>query len=218
MSSANHNPQRAFLRLVAATSSPMGKFVQEGNTPDLPLEVIAAASRYWNLVPRIRGTRHQISIECATSNLTQLDYWSQQFPDCNWALRTGSASGVMALDVGAQAMATIQTLGDIELPDTLRAHSGGRTIAFLRYPFDLIPVQKGTVVLTPGLLLRGEDAELILPTHVSGAWPDIDASVLPPPDWLIRCAFQQLARPAEMPPRMEIVGGTEWQGGKPGES
>ena len=72
----------------------------------LPPEVIAAAGRGWRLFPvESRGKLPLVKEwqKVAASDLAQLEAWTVQFPGCNWGLATGTASGLVVIDVAKRA-------------------------------------------------------------------------------------------------------------------
>lgn len=96
---------------------------------------------------------------------------------------------MVALEADAYVgLATAQALADMECPETLRAYTGGKMLAFFRFPSDLRVREEGTVELAPGLVVRGEGELVVLPSGEN--WPDMDAWVLEAPEWLRICAFE----------------------------
>jgi hypothetical protein len=98
--------------------------------PVLPPEVCAAASRGFRLfpveasgkLPLIKGWP-----EAATSDMKQLEAWAHQYPACNWGLATGTASGLVVIDVdGAEGRASLADLErqGLTLPATFTVTTG----------------------------------------------------------------------------------------------
>ena len=96
----------------------------------LPPEIVTAAGRGWHILPvQARGKLPLVKgwPEDATSDIAQLEVWQQQHPACNWGLATGTASGLVVIDVdGAEGRAS---LADLErqgftLPATLTVTTG----------------------------------------------------------------------------------------------
>jgi putative DNA primase/helicase len=67
----------------------------------------------------------------ATTNLQTVQAWEQRFPNCNWAVATGQASGIVVIDIdprngGYDSIEEYETYRpDGPLPDTLRSSTGG---------------------------------------------------------------------------------------------
>jgi hypothetical protein len=61
--------------------------------PNIPPEIVSAAATGWKIfpvqasgkTPLIKDWQH-----LATSDLTQIEAWAAQFPDCNWGCATVS--------------------------------------------------------------------------------------------------------------------------------
>ena len=127
---------------------------------------------------------------CPTAGIEQLRAMAKSFPGCNWALATGSLSGVIALQVdGESGHAALGRLcyGDTEWCHTLQAYAGtthyiyfaapgrGKRIRYIAGFADL-KMHVGTFVLVPPSWL------------VSGVrfrYLDLDAEVAATPDWLL---------------------------------
>src|SRR6266566_1218538 len=75
------------------------------NLTALPEEIQAIAAQHWKLFPlgSEGEARKRPAItdwpKLASCDLNQLRSWTQQFPNCNWAVLTGEESGVFALDL-----------------------------------------------------------------------------------------------------------------------
>jgi hypothetical protein len=101
--------------------------------------------------------------------------------------------------------------------ETLHARAGSKFLAFFPYPEGMRARQRGKVVLAPGLAVRADGDQVVIPPHAAGSWPDLDASIVDAPEWLRIRAFEpdeEKALPPWIPPRMEMVGGTRWRGRK----
>lgn len=91
--------------------------------------------------------------------------------ETNWGLATGKASGVWALDVDLKngGLAGLRQLIDAGMIAPSRRHmtgSGGQHLLFLM-PRDFVPTNR-TGALPPGIDVRGEGGQIVLPPSVSG--------------------------------------------------
>jgi len=170
------------------------------SSADLPVEVHQAASRRWRLLPiPVLGRFATAAAEhegAATCDLIVLEQWAIEFPDCNWALISGEASGVFVLEVDSLCGRTaLHTLNEDErdCEETLQAKAGNMWHAFYRWPAGLTLVKK---VVAPGLRIRENELVLIPPSRQrSGdlhAYVDPDAGIAPTPHWLLE-AFSKPA-------------------------
>ena len=185
------NPRSRFaqMMLLRAGSTIASNGSSERSTPSVPYEAVAAASRNWLLIPVVRGIANQpIGIDRATSDLTQR--MGQRFS----RLPMGSFDGstVRSGRSGGRCLCRPRNCTSScrygVCPETLRAYTGGKMLAFFRFPSDLRVREEGTVELAPGLVVRGEGELVVLPSGEN--WPDMDAWVLEAPEWLRICAFE----------------------------
>ncbi len=136
--------------------------------------------------------------------------WWRRWPTANLALATGSASGVVVIDVdpprGDLSLTRLVDAG-YELPETLavRTGSGGVHLYYLGPTFPVgntagrLP---GVELELAGVDLRGEGGYVVAPpsVHVSGSpyrWLEDEVELAPAPSWL---------RPAEDAPEMKPAG------------
>ena len=140
--------------------------------------------------------------ECGTTT-EQVEQWSQEFPDCNWAVLLGHASGLVALDVdSAKALSWVQAQGYVwarksKTFDVAKAlmppwYSTGRGWQFLfRLPADLPDV--GFIKPFPGVEIRSNRHYSVIPPsiHANGKayqWqksPESLTSMPYPPKWML---------------------------------
>jgi predicted P-loop ATPase len=145
----------------------------------------------------------------ATSDEAQIALWSQRFPACNWAVRTGEESGIFVLDVdgkaGAQSLAALeQTHGDGWL-QTLRGKTPHGTHVYFRYP----TLAKGFKVkcsageVAAGLDIRGAGGYvLVSPSKLPDgdyAWAN-DLAIANAPDWLLELVLVKEQPPSPQAP------------------
>ena len=160
-----HRPGNDKMTIVARQSSP----IHQQNTAALPASVRDAAQRGWQIFPIFARSKYAMGaasmIEQATTDLVQLEAWADQHPGCNWAVATGQASGVLAVEMdGAEGVTSFtflvldnQSDEMIENALTSRAgHGESETICvYFRWPADLA-VRHVRGAIAPGLRLRGE--------------------------------------------------------------
>ena len=124
--------------------------------------------------------------------------WFNRWPAANLGVRTGSISGIWALDIdprngGDDALAELE-LENGALPPTLVNLTGGGGQHFIfQLPEDGMACGK----LAEGIDIKGEGGYIVVPPsgHQSGGfyrWRDDAAEVLPAPAWL-------LTRPRQVP-------------------
>ena len=145
----------------------------------------------------------------ATTDRRVVAAWWRRWPAANVALATGSASGVVVIDVdvpqGDHSLARLLQAG-YELPQTsaVRTGSGGM---HLYYAEPEVPVGNsagrlpGAELELPGVDLRGEGGYVVAPPslHVSGSfyeWIDSDADLAPAPAWLRAIEHGRTSEPA----------------------
>jgi hypothetical protein len=162
---------------------------------DLPLEVRQAASRHWRLFPVQELSRFaQGKIELATCNIDELEQLALEYPACSWALATGQASGIFALEMAEGATTALHYLNreECECEETLQSTVGEIGYAFFRWPADRILCDK---VVAAGLRIRGENDSVLIPpsTNRSGvhAYRNPEARIMTSPNWLLK-AFNEL--------------------------
>jgi hypothetical protein len=134
-------------------------------------------------------------VKDATVDADIIRSWWAQWPDANVAIATGTASGIIVLDVDGTA--GIESLHDLEAQHgvlldgpRVRTGGGGRHI-YLKHPGGVV---RNRVGLAPGLDLRADGGYVVAPpsVHVSGgvyAWLTSPEADLPPaPEWLLQLA------------------------------
>lgn len=136
--------------------------------------------------PRTRN-----GLKDATTDSRSIRKWWGQHQDSNIAIRTGSESGLVALDIDTKSNgfesleALLNTVGD--LPDTLTAITGskGNHICF-KHPGGTVKTRAG---ILDGIDFRGDGGYIIAPPslHISGnayRWINLDTPLVEPPTWL----------------------------------
>ena len=124
----------------------------------------------------------------------QVEQWSQEFPDCNWAVLLGRPSGLVALDIdSAAAFRWVEVQGGFRPNDqTPPWYETGRGWQFLfRLPSDLLDVRG--VNPAPGVEIRANGQYSVVPPsiHPNGKayqWqkpPKSFADIPFAPQWMI---------------------------------
>ena len=161
-------------------------------------EVETLAERGWRLfpcaprskVPRLKGWQ-----ALAKSDLATIQQWAAKYPVCNWAVLTGSDSGVFVLDVdGEKGRASLAMLEAQHgpLPDTLSSRTGrvdGGEHRWFKYPSDR-EIRGNAGRLGNGLDVRATGGYVIVPPsiHETGQpyqWAEPLRPVVDAPAWLI---------------------------------
>ncbi len=164
------------------------------------------AARGWRLFP-VKPLKKEPFItdwpNQATNDEARLQSWLKRFPNCNWAVATGQASGVFALDVdgeeGLESLAAYEAQ-DCKLPQTLTTRTGRGRHLWLGWPLDGVVVRNSAGKLAPGLDVRGEGGYVVVPpsVHPSGALYDFADEQVPvavAPDWLLERIAQSSTAP-----------------------
>lgn len=97
----------------------------------------------------------------------QVEQWSQEFPDCNWAVLLGRPSGLVALDVdSAAALRWVEVQGGFRPNgETPPWYETGRGWQFLfRLPVDLLDVRG--VNPSPGVEIRANGQYSVIPPSI----------------------------------------------------
>ena len=131
--------------------------------------------------------------------------WWEQWPRANVGVVTGSASGVIVLDVdGPEGMQTLKALPS--LPDTCRTSTGAGAHYWFRHPgSSTVPTR---TKLQPGLDLKADGGYVVAPpsVHRSGSgycWrrgPD-GVTLADPPPWLLALICAPATNGRTAPPR-----------------
>ena len=160
------------------------------SSADLPIEVCQAASHRWHVFPIPALGRFATAPDelrgAATCDLVVLEQLASEYPDCNWALATGQASGVFVLEVDSGSGRTaLHALSEEEWDcgETLQSKSGDTWHAFFRWPAGLTNCKK---IVAPGMRIRGGNDFVLIPpsrycSGVSHAYVNPDAGIATPP-------------------------------------
>jgi hypothetical protein len=158
------------------------------------------AARGWRLFPcKPLSKEPAISRwpERATTNTAELGKWFEKFPDANFGLACGVASGVFVVDLdGPTGLNSFWQLagGDVAVMDaivtsTLASKTPRGAHLFFEYP-DGVTIRNSASRLAPNIDVRGENGYVVIPPgiHPSGEayrWLcDADGPIAPPPTWI----------------------------------
>lgn len=186
-------------------------------TISVPLSVQSAAQRGWLIFPMYNCSKLAVGsatmMAQATNDLTQLEEWANQKTVCGWAVATGHASGLLAVEMkGAEGIAAFTFLVLDNQYDEVMQHAlisqSGRGEAetiyvYFRWPGEVDMCHQPYGLTAPGLRLRGEGEFALIPTRISGmsqSW--LGAELLAAPQWLLDSQLTALQRQViEMPLR-----------------
>jgi hypothetical protein len=166
----------------------------------VPVEVYRAAMRKgWRFFPvpssKHLAVPHANLFQAATNNLQQLRRWARERP--NWALVTGSESGVFILEVDGEAgLASLLDLcgDDWSWLDTLRSMAGSKRWISFAWPQGLSQIRRGQQ-FAKGLRIIGEGDWVLIPPSrephgAQHAYMDPLAEITAAPGYLLEHAFQ----------------------------
>lgn len=127
----------------------------------------------------------------ATDNLNTIEGWHKKYPNANWAVRTGSESGVFVIDVDVKSDGIVNWLRLVKentkeyLVPFVRTPSGGSHYYF-KMPNE-IHLDNSTGSLPDGIDIRANGGYVLLPT-VSKDYINLESfnNIKPPPNWLIK--------------------------------
>jgi hypothetical protein len=171
----------------------------------LPPEIVAASSRGWPLFPvRPRDKRPLVKEwqSLATRDLAKLEAFACRFSGCNWGLVTGTASGLLVVDIdGAEGRASVADLErqGYRLPTTLTVKTGredGGIHLYYRLPNGADIRNDQGAKIGPDIDARATGGFVVCPpsVHVTGRayeWADPNVPIADAPTWLL----EKLAAP-----------------------
>ncbi len=146
-------------------------------------------------------------LHAASTNRAQIMAWWRRWPSANVAVRTGTESGLVVIDIdpphgGTTMRARIGDHGPLPRGPVVRTGSGGWHLLFA-HPGERVPNSTGTL-LGPGVDVRGDGGYVIAPPsrHANGStyrW-DVVADDLPRlPDWMLNLLrTPQRSRPSDV--------------------
>jgi len=156
--------------------------------------------------------RTEHGLKNASTNEDQIRRWAAEWPDSNWGLATGPASGLFVLDRdpgGEASLAALETEHGSDWLGTLQAETPHGGHGYYQYPADLeargLEIVNSVRKLAPGLDIRGKGGYVLLPPSRlrDGAyrWSNGGSStpILAAPDWLLA----KIVRPISAPKAVE---------------
>jgi hypothetical protein len=161
--------------------------------------------------PRVRGGLHASSTEPGV-----IRGWWARWPRANVAVRTGSASGLVVVDIdpahgGDDALAELTAVhGPMPSGRTVRTGSGGRHLYF-RHPGGLVRNDAGRL-LGRGIDIRGDGGYVVAPPSRlgTGSYAVVaHAGTIPElPEWVLERLAERERRPAVQ--RRDVQAPTAW--------
>jgi hypothetical protein len=157
---------------------------------ELPSALQVALRHRWQIAPVL--ARSELAVNSASggvpsSDREQIECWLARYPEANWSLVTGPASGVTALEIETRSVSSWLadfTEDEGDWPRTLRFTSGSR--CFLLFASNA-GIQ--SLAVYPGLRLHARTRILIPPSRLLNgdqlAYADPHALLLAPPNWLL---------------------------------
>lgn len=147
----------------------------------------------------------------ASTDAARVLAWWKAAPQANVGIVLGEAAGMFALDIDPRhgGDCTLAEMKTAELPDTLRAFTGGGGEHLLfAWPGRRVACSAGA--LGPGVDVKGDGGYIVAPPslHASGrryVWDLVDAAPVAAPPWLLDRVASRPASPlrvvAASPPR-----------------
>jgi hypothetical protein len=182
-------------------------------------QVLRLARRGWlvfSCKPRSKEPAMSDWQKLATADSAKISAWFKKFPDCNWGLRTGPASGVWVLDVDSEAglesfFRLITEHG--EQIDTFGVRTPRGSHLYFSYPAGK-RIANGVNKLGAGLDIRGAGGYVLVPPSVNEcgvAYEWLGESgenkrIAPAPDWLL----ELVTEPSKTPSLASQSSNDEW--------
>ena len=152
----------------------------------------SALPREWRIFPLLNRSRLALGqplLHHATSNETQIEQWETQYPECSWAVATGSDSSVFALNFSLDtAVTSMREFGehDPDLSRTLQVRGPNEIFTFLEWPVcGLSTCGQDTLATGVRLLEEGNYVPIPGPGDRHYEYVDREAPTLPPSEWLM---------------------------------
>ena len=184
-------------------------------------ELLSAALSYvkrnWRVFPLRPGGKGPLIKEwqnLATTKLSVIEAWWEQWPNANIGIATGPETGTFVLDIdsekGGDDSLFCLTEEHNRLPDTVESLTGGGgRHMFFKYPGDGVVIRNSAAKLGVGLDIRGDGGYIVAPPSIhpngnryewEGNSHPNEAPIAQAPQWLIELICEpprQTQAPAE---------------------
>ena len=180
---------------------------------------LSYAKRGWRVLPLQPRAKHPLAslvphgVKDATCDVERIAAWWGRCPNANIGVATGSASGIIVVDIDGEAgERSLMRLGDGPLPPTLTAQTGrGRHLYFSLRNGEHVACAR----LAPGLDLKGEGgyvcaAPSIHPSGKRYRFAPGAASPAPLLAWLLRNGEAERKAPAHPAPDLAALPLPQW--------
>jgi Bifunctional DNA primase/polymerase, N-terminal/Protein of unknown function (DUF3987) len=161
---------------------------------DIITQLTTIGNSVWKIFPLRAGTKDGQLVPSwpadASNDPGQISRWAQRFPNCNWGLATGNASGVFVLDVDSdEAGRALQKLNGFWLPDTRTIQTAKGWHFYFNMPD--MAIGNSSKGLPDGVHVRGTGGYVVLPPSFHPDGPQyavIDPSkpITEAPEWLLQ--------------------------------
>ncbi len=167
-------------------------------TPEQLIEILTSyVERGWPVFPIKSGDKKPLTehgFKDASTVPAQINKWMKKYPNANWAIATGSTSGVFVVDADLKTggrTAWVALCNEHDPITTLVAQSGGGGLHYyFKYPNSGRKIKSGTGVLAPGIDIKGDGGYIIVPPSITQApyifdVPPTKVEVADAPEWLL---------------------------------
>src|ERR1035438_6659728 len=207
-------PAREIIPMRAGVDSCAPPAAETPATPETTLETLSALSAQgWPLFPchTVNGAgcschdpgcsrvgkhpRTEHGLLDATTDASQLRFWNQRFPGCNWAVRTGPESNLVVVDADPGSEPTLAAWDQehgTAWRETLSAMTprGGLHLLFQHPALGPgMKVKTSNNDVAPGIDIRGAGGYAIIAPSRGQAgdyrWVDPSVPIAAAPDWLL---------------------------------
>jgi hypothetical protein len=174
-------------------------------------DLLFAVRQDWRIFPLLNHSSlatEQPLLHHATSEEGQIERWEQQYPECAWAVATGSESAVIALNFSLdEGSASIREFGerDFTLSSTLQLLGSNELFTFLEWSTVVLPPWTPGMIAPGVRLLEAGDYVRIpgpgISAHHQYEYLDREAPIRPPSAWLMNLIHGD----SRMPPVARIL-------------
>ena len=172
-----------------------GNTAARDDFPERPAALTVAsfyASRGWRVLPlNGKAPRTPHGFKDATIDPDRIRKWLQRWPEANIGIATGSASGIIVLDIDARN-GGLESLAQLEkehgsLPQTVKVKTGDGFHLYFEYPGGHIPCRTN---IRPGIDVKADGGYVVAPPslHPNGArykFASDPSRLADAPQWLV---------------------------------